>query len=68
MTKNWTAFNVFNFKYFKKLYGSYDDAYDIQEQSCQFFPYKTRFSTLEDVFLMSKKRSALKGRRWYIGW
>ena len=61
--------DVFNFNYFKKLYNKYEDAYDVQEQgSCQFFAYKTDFGSLEDVFLMSKRRAALKGKPWYIGW
>lgn len=68
-TRNWTAMDVFNFNYFKKLYNKYEDAYDVQEQgSCQFFAYKTDFGSLEDVFLMSKRRAALKGKPWYIGW
>ena len=68
-TRNWTAMKVFNFNYFKKLYTKYEDAFDVQEQgSCQFFAYKTEFGSLEDVFLMSKKRAALKGKPWYIGW
>lgn len=67
-TKNWTAMNVFSFKYFKKLYGKYDDAYEVQDTSCQFFGYKTNFGSLEEVFLMSKRRAAFKGKSWYIGW
>lgn len=68
-TKNWTAMKVFNFDYFKNLYGKYEDAYDVQEEgSCQFFAYKTEFGSLEDVFRMSKRRANLKGKPWYIGW
>ena len=68
-TANWTALNTFSFDYFKKLYEKYEDAYDVQEEgSCQFFPYKTNFAGLEDVFGMSKKRATLKGKKWYVGW
>ena len=68
-TKNWTAMKIFSFKYFKKLYEKYTDAYDVQdESSCQFFGYKTEFQNLEHVFEMGKKRAALKGQPWYIGW
>eukprot|EP00794_Sanderia_malayensis_P009010 gene9010-9974_t len=68
MTKNWTALQVFNFEYLKKLYSSFDDAFDVQDENCQFFPYKTNFGSLEDAFKMSKKNSQLKGKTWYIGW
>ena len=60
--------NVFSFKYFKNLYDKYEDAYEVQETSCQFFPYKTNFGSLEEVFLMGKRRAAFKGKPWYIGW
>ena len=68
VTKNWTALNVFSFKYFKKLYNSFEDAFDVQDSNCQFFGYKTNFQGLEQVFGMSKQRAALKGKPWYIGW
>ncbi|XP_066917837.1 uncharacterized protein [Clytia hemisphaerica] len=65
---NWTALNMFSYKYFKLLYSKLDALKENDELGCQFFPYKTNFATLEDVFKMSKKRAAFKKDQWYIGW
>lgn len=60
---NWTATTVFSFTFFKSLY-------DGEDANCQFFPYKTEFKSLQDVFDMSASRSLLeKGTKpWYVGW
>ncbi|XP_024889016.1 uncharacterized protein LOC112465619 [Temnothorax curvispinosus] len=60
---NWTAPKVFSFSFFKTLY-------DGAEASCQFFPYKTEFRSLQDVFDMSADRAMMeKGTTpWYVGW
>lgn len=60
---NWTAPMVFSFSFFKTLY-------DGEEASCQFFPYKTEFRSLQDVFDMSADRAMMeKGTApWYVGW
>ncbi|KZC14247.1 PREDICTED: uncharacterized protein LOC107192338 [Dufourea novaeangliae] len=60
---NWTAPTVFSFSFFKSLY-------DGEGGNCQFFPYKTGFKSLQDVFDMSASRSLLeKGTEpWYVGW
>lgn len=54
-TRNWTAPQVFNFDYFKKLYVKTD--LDNSQNDCQFFPYKTEFKSLREVFNMSEERS-----------
>ncbi|XP_029035492.1 uncharacterized protein LOC114872452 [Osmia bicornis bicornis] len=62
-TTNWTAPKVFSFSFFKSLYEG-------QDANCQFFPYKTEFKNLQEVFNMSTSRSLLeKGTKpWYVGW
>ncbi|XP_046620673.1 uncharacterized protein LOC124305371 [Neodiprion virginianus] len=62
-TTNWTAPKVFSFAFFKSLYEG-------QEADCQFFPYKTEFKSLREVFNMSTSRALqLAGTKpWYIGW
>ena len=39
-------------------------------KGCQFFPYRTNFDTLQDVFNMDPDRAAFKPgtEPWYIGW
>lgn len=60
---NWTAPKVFSFSFFKTLYRG-------QDANCQFFPYKTEFQSLQDVFDMSASRATMeKGTKpWYVGW
>lgn len=60
---NWTATEVFSFPFFKSLYEGVDG-------NCQFFPYRTEFKSLREVFEMSAGRSLLeKGTEpWYVGW
>ncbi|KAL6260275.1 hypothetical protein P5V15_007807 [Pogonomyrmex californicus] len=60
---NWTAPKVFSFSFFKTLYHG-------EEANCQFFPYKTEFRSLQDVFDMSASRATMeKGTKpWYVGW
>ncbi|XP_012538594.1 uncharacterized protein LOC105837941 [Monomorium pharaonis] len=61
---NWTASEVFSFAFFKTLYDGGEQA------NCQFFPYKTEFRSLQDVFNMSANRAMMeKGTTpWYVGW
>ena len=63
---NWSALKVFSFTYLKKLYNSKKEF--LKNYDCQFFPYKTNFRKLGDVFNMSKKRQNLKKDQWYVGW
>ncbi|KAI8520478.1 hypothetical protein Bbelb_002320 [Branchiostoma belcheri] len=69
-TQNWTASEFFSFDYFKSVYKPDSPALLNEEHSCQFFPYKTNFETLGEVFNMSKERANLEdgSEPWYIGW
>ncbi|KAF4530602.1 hypothetical protein B566_EDAN006808 [Ephemera danica] len=60
--RNWTAPNTFTFDFFKNLYEQ------SPQPGCQFFPYKTEFRSLRDVFKMSETRAMLQGSPWYVGW
>ncbi|XP_074109984.1 bifunctional arginine demethylase and lysyl-hydroxylase JMJD6 [Cotesia typhae] len=62
-TVNWTAAQLFSFSFFKSLYHG-------RAANCQFFPYKTGFKSLQDVFNMSEDRILLKpgSEPWYVGW
>ncbi|XP_035718641.1 catenin delta-2-like isoform X5 [Vespa mandarinia] len=59
---NWTATKIFSYSFFKSLYGG-------EQAGCQFFPYKTEFRSLLDVFNMSQSRSLLEAgtKPWYVG-
>ena len=66
---NWTAQQHFSFDFFKKLYKKNSPVLNPDDRKdCQFFPYKTSFQGLIDVFKMPKKMVEMKGDRWYIGW
>jgi len=65
---NWTASQHFNFDFFRKLYKKGSPVFDSNNKDCQFFPYKTKFQGLLDVFKMPRKMIEMKGDRWYIGW
>ncbi|XP_043218451.1 uncharacterized protein LOC122379903 [Amphibalanus amphitrite] len=70
-TANWTAPRVFNFNFFKKLYGPSSPVIESTDnRGCQFFPYKTNFRSLREVFSMSQDRADMKPgeKPWYIGW
>lgn len=62
---NWTAMEIFSFAFLKDLY---QDRHDVED--CQFFPYKTEFKSLRDVFNMSTSRALMKAgsKPWYVGW
>jgi len=63
---NWTAPEVFSFAFLRTLYRGERAS----SGRCQFFPYKTEFQSLRDVFEMSDERASLdKGTEpWYVGW
>jgi hypothetical protein len=79
-TANWTAMNVFSFKFFKDLYTSSNaenkshnglNSNQNIENTCQFFPYKTKFKNLEDVFELDEGYLTQGSKEfvpWYIGW
>lgn len=62
--KDWLAINTFSFKFFRDLYQGYS------KFSCQFFPYKTEFRSLQEALNMSESRASLEQGEepWYIGW
>lgn len=68
--KNWTALTTFNFNYLKDLFEQTEGALEAVEFDCQFFPYKTSFLTLAEVFNMSAARSRIDEgeQQWYVGW
>lgn len=68
--KNWSAPEVFSFKYFKELYPEGSPVLKNMKENCQFFPYKTSFQNLGEVFEMSEARANLQDGQspWYIGW
>ena len=68
--QNWTATKSFNFKFFKELYTPDSPVLQNVELKCQFFPYKTSFESLGEVFNMSEERANLTDgtEPWYIGW
>lgn len=70
---NWTAYKHFSFDFFKKLYKRDSPVLNPPDDStsgrdCQFFPYKTKFHGLIDVFKMPRKMVEMKGDPWYVGW
>ena len=69
---NWTAYEHFSFDFFKKLYKRDSPVLnppdDASGKDCQFFPYKTNFHGLLDVFKMPRKMAEMKGDPWYVGW
>ena len=68
--KNWTATETFSFEFFKSIYGKDSPVLTHSESSCQFFPYKTNFGSIAEVFNMSQDRAQFKEgtQPWYVGW
>lgn len=68
--RNWTALTTFNFNYLRDLYQETEGALDAVQNDCQFFPYKSDFLTLAQVFEMSEARSRIDPgeKQWYVGW
>ncbi|KAH9515529.1 hypothetical protein Btru_011342 [Bulinus truncatus] len=64
---NWSAIKVFSFEFFRDLYGPFSP---VTAVSCQFFPFKTEFKNLSQVFQMDEDRSNQRrgAKPWYIGW
>jgi hypothetical protein len=69
-TQDWTAMDSFGFQFFKQLYTDTEGSLAAVDEECQFFPYKTEFDSLGDVFNMTQERSELKQGEapWYVGW
>ncbi|ESP03764.1 hypothetical protein LOTGIDRAFT_109925 [Lottia gigantea] len=69
-TTNWTAMNEFSYHFFKDLYDSLEGSFQVNDEECQFFPYKTEFESLEEAFSMPEDRVNFKEgeKPWYFGW
>jgi hypothetical protein len=70
-TDSWLALKTFNFDFFRRIYSEVVDAYQSVEEECQFFPFKTDFSQLSEVFSMPEERIRMSEpnvKPWYIGW
>lgn len=69
-TKNWTAVNNFDFYFLKDMLNRTEGAFRAILHQCQFHPYKTEFTSLEDVFNMADDRATGKdaANPWYIAW
>ena len=68
-TSGWSAHRIFSFDYFRELYAPGSPALENTDRDCQFFPYRTSFENLGQVFDMSEeRRTGVKGDPWYIGW
>ncbi|XP_047738516.1 uncharacterized protein LOC108669977 [Hyalella azteca] len=66
--RDWTAPRTFSFDFFKNIYAPDSPVLSHSYRDCQFFPYQTSFSSLRDVFNMSRDRVNMRGEPWYIGW
>lgn len=66
---SWEATNLFTFNFLKEIYET-TDMNDGKTRNCQFFPYKTEFLHLGEVFNMTKERAELLvgEKPWYVGW
>ena len=64
--KNWSALDIFSFDYIKSVYKIGTSRTSCQV--CQFFPYKSKFKNLDDVFQMPFEMKQMKSEPWYIGW
>nr|KAG5708974.1 hypothetical protein BaRGS_004613 [Batillaria attramentaria] len=69
-TRNWSALDTFSFEFFREIYSEDSAALKNAESKCQFFPYKTEFRRLGEVFQMDSTRARMAGeaKPWYIGW
>ncbi|XP_054762668.2 uncharacterized protein LOC129269223 [Lytechinus pictus] len=66
-TTNWTALDVFSYKFFQNLYQDNERALEAQED-CQFFPYKSGIESFQEFLNMSDDKADLKEEQWYVGW
>uniref|UniRef100_A0A915HUX7 Uncharacterized protein n=1 Tax=Romanomermis culicivorax TaxID=13658 RepID=A0A915HUX7_ROMCU len=66
--KNWTALRSFNFEFFVDLYLEGEDKLYVDDgRNCQFFRYRTNFSSLRDALKTLKQNTRLRND-FYIGW
>ncbi|XP_054159823.1 uncharacterized protein LOC128958033 [Oppia nitens] len=70
-SKHWSALKTFSFDFFRQIYSQNPGAYESIERECQFFPFKTQFNHLSQVFAMPEERVRMTeqmSKPWYIGW
>lgn len=67
-SKNWSALSHFNFEFFKNIYPKDSPVLQSEDSDCQFFPYRTSFESLGEVFSMPERMAKMEGKPWYIGW
>jgi len=73
-THHWSALKTFSFDFFHEIYSQTPGAYESVEHECQFFPFKSEFNHLSEVFAMPEDRvrmspmSPYSSKPWYIGW
>ena len=67
-SKNWTASSHFSFEFFKNIYPQNSPILQSADKDCQFFPYRTKFESLGEVFDMPESMAKMEGQPWYIGW
>ena len=67
-TLNWTAPDVFDYWYFKEIYDEFEA--NNENFDCQFFPYKSGFSSIFEAFRMpgSRVNQETGEKPWYFGW
>ncbi|KAG8236752.1 hypothetical protein J437_LFUL015581 [Ladona fulva] len=78
--EHWPARRIFSFEFFRRLYEGVGDGdivntkresyYQSVEEECQFFPFRTDFVSLREVFAMPQERANFSDgqKPWYIGW
>ncbi|CAG0924519.1 unnamed protein product, partial [Notodromas monacha] len=72
---DWLAAEEFSYEFFRDFYnGGEADSNDFldkfEDSGCQFFPYKTEFQSLREVFSMDDERARMAPgyKPWYVGW
>ncbi|XP_071785168.1 uncharacterized protein [Asterias amurensis] len=68
--KNWTAQEHLSFQFFQDVYGPNSPVLEGTSPDCQFFPYRSSFDSLQEVFEMTPEQANLSdgSKPWYIGW
>jgi hypothetical protein len=67
-SNNWSALSHFSFQFFKNIYPKDSPVLQSEDRDCQFFPYRTNFESLGQVFDMPENMAKMQGDPWYIGW
>lgn len=69
-TAQWMAAKTFSFDFFRAIYAEESPALAGHEEDCQFFPYRSKFRSLADVFRMPVAQAEQRPGTtpWYVGW